>query len=67
MHDHDHSTHSAKCDQCDYIAQTHAHDDDGAVEALSTDLANHNLEVHKMKTMPGDIKEAVRAKMKVSE
>ena len=44
MHGHDHSqaTHSAKCDDCEYVSKTHAHDEDSAVDALSLALVQHN-------------------------
>lgn len=65
MHDHSHATHSAKCDEpgCKYVAQTHAHDDNFAVMALSVDLANHNRQEHNKETDPEKIKDAVAAKM----
>ena len=66
MHQHDHSsaTHNAKCDACDYISSVHAHDDEEAADALSSDLAAHNKEVHNEETNPDQIKDAVRVKMK---
>lgn len=63
-HDHTDNTHSAKCDLCEYVATTHAHDDDSAVSDLCENLAGHNKEVHNMDTNPEDIKDAVKAKMK---
>ncbi len=62
-HDHSENTHSAKCDECDYVAMTQAHDDDYAVMDLSDNLASHNKEVHGKDTNPDEIKDAVRAKM----
>lgn len=64
-HDHSHATHSAKCDEkgCEYVAETHAHDDDTAAEALSSDLAQHNKSVHNKETDQSKIKDAVKAKM----
>lgn len=66
-HNHTHSTHSAKCDvaDCDYVAETHAHDDETAAVDLSHALAEHNLEVHGTKTDPQDIVEEVSAKTKI--
>jgi predicted small metal-binding protein len=67
MHDHfDHSnpTHTAKCDDCEYIAKVHAHDDDSAVMELSKNLSAHNLQEHGQNTNPEDIKEAVAQKIK---
>ena len=63
--DYSQATHTAKCDEvdCTYVAMTHAHDDEGAVEALATDLANHNMAEHSKETDPQEIKEAVGAKM----
>lgn len=70
LKDNDHSqiTHSAGCDEegCKYIAETHAHDEDSAVEALSQDLAIHNKEKHNIDTDPEAIKDAVRAKMQTT-
>jgi predicted small metal-binding protein len=64
-HDHNQSTHSAGCDACSYIAETHAHSDDEAVDALVQDLVAHNKAVHNQETDPEIIKDPVRAKMKV--
>lgn len=63
--DNDHSagTHSAKCDMCDYVAMSHAHDEEAAVTNLSMDLAEHNKLVHSQETNPEEIKVAVKAKM----
>ncbi len=68
-HDHSHSTHSAKCDEegCSYVAQVHVHNDDMAVDALSLDLAEHNKYIHKKETDPEEIKNAVKAKMKITK
>lgn len=63
-HDHSESTHSAKCDLCDYVATTHTHDDDSAVMDLSDNLALHNKEVHSTETNPADITNAIKSKMK---
>lgn len=65
-HDHSHFTHTAKCDQCDYVSEVHAHDDDSAVDMLSDDLAAHNKNVHGTPTDPAAIKDAVKAKMQTS-
>ena len=62
-HDHSQPTHLANCDTCAYVAQIHAHDEDGAASGLSEDLARHNRSEHGMETDPEAIKEAVRAKM----
>lgn len=67
MHNHgDHSgmTHTAKCDDCEYLAKVHAHDEESAALMLSQDLAIHNKSEHKVDTDPENIKEAVKAKMK---
>jgi len=65
-HEHDHSqpTHSANCDSCPYVAQTHAHEDEEAVGILSQDLAAHNQTAHQLETDPMAIHDAVRGKMK---
>ena len=63
-HDHSVATHSAGCDACSYVAETHAHSDDEAVDALVQDLATHNKAVHNQETDPEAIKEPVRAKMR---
>ncbi|MEX1061907.1 MAG: hypothetical protein WEC39_02265 [Patescibacteria group bacterium] len=64
-HDDDHSlpTHSANCDSCGYVAKAHAHDEEGAVQILSQDLASHNQSAHQMETDPTTIHDAVRGKM----
>lgn len=64
-HDHSMATHSAKCDAvgCEYTAMVHAHDDEEAVHLLSSDLANHNKEVHNTQTEVEKILEPVKAKM----
>ena len=64
-HDHSHVTHSAKCDEaeCTYVAETHAHDDNDAVEVLSADLAIHNKNVHGIVVDPESIYTPVREKM----
>lgn len=64
-HDHAHSTHSKKCDDesCSYVAETHAHDDDDAAEALARDLAEHNKSEHGKDTDPEEIKVEVKDKM----
>ncbi len=64
-HNHDSMTHSAKCDEagCQYVAMTHAHDDNDAVDELSNDLAEHNKSVHNIETDPEKIKDPVKAKM----
>lgn len=61
VHSHDHTqvTHSVKCDGCEYIAKTHSHDEVGAVNALSFDLAVHNKGAHNRQTDPEKIKDAV--------
>lgn len=63
--DHSLITHSAKCDEegCNYVAETHAHDDDTAVENLSQDLANHNQSEHGKETKAEEIKDDVKGKM----
>ena len=66
-HDHTKPTHFAKCDDCDYVAETHVHTDDEAIGALTYDLALHNKNVHNRVTNPDDIKEAVRGKMKTND
>jgi len=63
QHDHSQPTHTAKCNDCPYVAEVHAHDDDSAVDALSDDLAGHNLTAHGQQTNPKTIKDPVRDKM----
>ncbi len=62
-HDHSQPTHSAKCDDCPYVARVHAHDLDDAAVALARDLAKHNLAEHDKETDAQSIVDAVRAKM----
>ncbi len=59
-HDHTIPTHAAGCSKCEYIAQTHAHDDKEAAMNLSEDLAKHNREVHAEDQNPSDIMEDVK-------
>jgi|CXWL01.1.fsa_nt_gi hypothetical protein len=65
-HDHGTLTHEAKCDEtnCNYVAKTHAHDNEDAVNTLSVDLALHNSDIHGVKTDPEKIKDSVRVKMR---
>lgn len=62
-HDHSQTTHSAGCDACSYVAETHAHDDDMAAWKLSEDLAEHNQQEHNEDTVVEEIVETVKAKM----
>lgn len=62
--DHSTPTHSAVCDSCGYVAETHAESDEEAVSALSQNLAGHNKSEHGQDTDPEAIKDPVRAKMK---
>jgi len=59
------ATHSANCDSCSYVSEVHAHDDEGAVQMLSQDLAAHNKNMHAEETDPTSIHDAVKAKMKM--
>lgn len=64
-HNHDSMTHTAKCDEenCTFVAQTHAHTEEEAVDDLSGMLAAHNTTIHSKPTNAGSIKEAVKVKM----
>ena len=62
-HDHSHMSHSAKCDDCDYLAKVHAHDEESAVDSLAKDLSGHNKSEHGKDDDPEEIKDAVRAKV----